>query len=102
MFEMADLVVVDFSLHLPGITINVLPYINEDNHSLRYVLKNRDTDEVYLVVLFTLVLQGTDEEPLHKEETERMRKESKEQHEKNNGKLGRFEWEPEPSADDVE
>ncbi|KAK6815172.1 hypothetical protein RU639_008376 [Aspergillus parasiticus] len=92
----------DFSLHLPGITINVLPYINEDNHSLRYVLKNRDTDEVYLVVLFTLVLQGTDEEPLHKEETERMRKESKEQHEKNNGKLGRFEWEPEPSADDVE
>ncbi|GMF79411.1 unnamed protein product [Aspergillus oryzae] len=101
-YWMADLVVVDFSLHLPGITINVLPYINEDNHSLRYVLKNRDTDEVYLVVLFTLVLQGTDEEPLHKEETERMRKESKEQHEKNNGKLGRFEWEPEPSADDVE
>ncbi|KAE8378950.1 hypothetical protein BDV26DRAFT_260632 [Aspergillus bertholletiae] len=92
----------DFSLHLPGITINVLPYINEDNHALRYVLKNRETDEVYLVVLFTLVLQGTDEEPLHQEETERMRKESKVQHEKNDGKLGRFEWEPAPSADDVE
>jgi hypothetical protein len=66
------------------------------------VLKNKDTDEVYLVVLFKLVLQGTDEEPLHKEAAERMRKESKEQHEKSDGKLGKFDWEPEPSADDVE
>ncbi|KAE8393990.1 hypothetical protein ETB97_009186 [Aspergillus alliaceus] len=91
----------DFSLRLPGITMNVIQYINEDNHSLRYVLRNRDTGEVYLVVLFTLVLQGTYEEPLHKE-AERMKKESKAQHEKNEGKMGRFEWEPEPSADDIE
>ncbi|KAF7589289.1 hypothetical protein BBP40_004509 [Aspergillus hancockii] len=92
----------DFSLRLPGFTLNVLQYINEDNHSLRYVLKNRDTDEVYLVVLFTLVLQGTDEEPLHKEVVEQMRKESKGKHEKSDGNLGKFDWEPEPSADDVE
>ncbi|KAH8423087.1 DUF1769 domain-containing protein [Aspergillus melleus] len=47
----------DFSLRLPGFNIHVLQYIDEDNHALRYVLKNKTTDEVYLVVLFTLVLQ---------------------------------------------
>ncbi|KAE8353980.1 hypothetical protein BDV28DRAFT_96516 [Aspergillus coremiiformis] len=86
----------DFSLRLPGFTINVLQYINKDNHSLRYVLKNRETGEVYLVVLFTLLLQGMDE-------AESMRKVAKEPHETNtNGNIGRFDWEPESSADDVE
>ncbi|KAI9039010.1 DUF1769 domain-containing protein [Aspergillus affinis] len=47
----------DFSLRLPGFNIHILQYIDEDNHELRYVLKNKTTDEVYLVVLFTLVLQ---------------------------------------------
>lgn len=54
---------VDFSLRLHGLNINVLRHIDEDNHHLRYVLKNRDTDDIYLVFLFTLVLQGTDKEP---------------------------------------
>ncbi|KAJ6113662.1 hypothetical protein N7523_006979 [Penicillium sp. IBT 18751x] len=57
------LVFSDFSLRLHGININVLKHIDENNHHLRYVLKNRDTDDIYLVLLFTLVLQETDKEP---------------------------------------
>ncbi|KAJ5670295.1 uncharacterized protein N7477_005658 [Penicillium maclennaniae] len=57
------LVFSDFSLRLHGININVLRHIDENNHHLRYVLKNRDTDDIYLVLLFTLVLQETDKKP---------------------------------------
>ncbi|KAE8150511.1 hypothetical protein BDV25DRAFT_129491 [Aspergillus avenaceus] len=67
----------DFSLHLPGITVNALQYVDEENHSLRYVLRDRD-GEPYFVVLFTLVLES-------------FRRED-----------GRFEWEPEPEPGDVE
>ncbi|CBF81081.1 hypothetical protein AN5207.2 [Aspergillus nidulans FGSC A4] len=77
----------EFTLRLPGFNINALHYIDEKTHSLRYVLKSRTSGEVYLVVLFTLVhaSDGHDDEST----------ESKE-----NG--SRFEWEAEPSADDVE
>ncbi|KAG2419254.1 hypothetical protein HFD88_004049 [Aspergillus terreus] len=92
----------DFSLRLPGFNINALHYADEEHHYLRYVLKNRETDDVYLVVLFMLVCQGTDDEPEHREWTQRAKEKNKETHERNEGKLGRFEWEPEPSADDVE
>ncbi|KAF9893627.1 hypothetical protein FE257_010939 [Aspergillus nanangensis] len=92
----------DFSLHLPGFNINVLQYVNDDNHSLRYVLKNRETGDVYLVVVFLLVLQGTEEEPQLREWTEKAKAQKNEEHSVNQGKLGRFEWEPEPSIDDVE
>lgn len=60
----------DFSLQLPGFKLHALKYIDEKNHDLRYVLKNRQTGEVYFVVLFTLVLLGTDEERGHKEQIE--------------------------------
>ncbi|KAK2778538.1 hypothetical protein FQN52_002715 [Onygenales sp. PD_12] len=54
----------DFTLRLPGFHIPVAKYINEKNHSLRYVLKNRRTGDVYFVVVFTLLLNegGQDEE----------------------------------------
>ncbi|PLB45485.1 DUF1769-domain-containing protein [Aspergillus steynii IBT 23096] len=92
----------DFSLRLPGFNLHVLQYIDEDHHALRYVLKNKATDEVYLVVLFTLVLQDSQEEPMHREWAAQENQKSKEEHEKGNGKLGRFEWEAEPRADDVD
>ncbi|KAJ9602484.1 hypothetical protein H2200_013027 [Cladophialophora chaetospira] len=45
----------DFSLKLPGFSLNVLPYIDAKTHELRYTLKNRRTGEVYGVVVFTLL-----------------------------------------------
>ncbi|KAJ9294696.1 hypothetical protein DTO271G3_6616 [Paecilomyces variotii] len=47
----------DFSLRLPGFNLQVAKYIDEKHHKLRYVLKNRKTGHVYLVVLFTLLLR---------------------------------------------
>lgn len=45
----------DFSLKLPGFSLNVVSYIDSKTHELRYTLKNKTTDEVYAVVLFTLL-----------------------------------------------
>ncbi|KUJ18727.1 DUF1769-domain-containing protein [Mollisia scopiformis] len=45
----------DFALRLPGFTLPIMKYW--DGQGLRYVLKNRKTDEVLLVVLFTLYLK---------------------------------------------
>ncbi|KAL2058230.1 hypothetical protein ABVK25_001848 [Lepraria finkii] len=55
-----------FSLKLPGFSLSVLPYLGGEDH-LRYVLKNKDTDEVLFVVVFTL---------LHKEDVEKEEAES--------------------------
>lgn len=93
---------IDFSLRLPGFNLHVVQFIDDDHHSLRYVLKNKATDDVYLVVLFTLVLQGSEEEPLHREWAAQEGQRSKEEHERGNGRVGRFEWEAEPSAEDVD
>jgi len=45
----------DFSLKLPGFSLNVVAYIDSKTHELRYTLKNRRTEEVYSVVVFTLL-----------------------------------------------
>lgn len=45
----------DFSLKLPGFSLNVIKYVDEKTHELRYVLKNRTTDHIYAVVLFSLL-----------------------------------------------
>jgi hypothetical protein len=52
----------DFSLRLPGFSIRVTRYIDEKNHELRYTLKNRRTNETYLIVLFTLLLHDPHED----------------------------------------
>lgn len=44
----------DFALRLPGFNLPIMKYW--DGQGLRYVLRNRSTGEVYLVVLFTLHL----------------------------------------------
>ncbi|KAI1914205.1 hypothetical protein LOZ53_002089 [Ophidiomyces ophidiicola] len=46
----------DFSLRLPGFSINIAKYIDKKNHQLRYVLKNKNSGDIYFVVLFTLLL----------------------------------------------
>ena len=45
----------EFSLKLPGFSLNVLKYVDSKTHELRYTLKNKRTDEVYAVVLYTLL-----------------------------------------------
>ncbi len=45
----------DFSLKLPGFNLNVVQYIDSKTHELRYTLKNKSTDEVYAVIMFTLL-----------------------------------------------
>lgn len=49
------------SIHLPGFTIPVISMIDDKLNELRYVLKNVETDEVYLVVLFTVVFDQDSE-----------------------------------------
>ncbi|KEY83816.1 hypothetical protein BA78_3757 [Aspergillus fumigatus] len=92
----------DFSLRLPGLTVHATKFIDERNHDLRYVLKNRETGEVYFVVLFTLILLDMEKEPEVKERSKQEIQEGTGKHGENEGKLGKFEWEPEPSAGDVE
>ncbi|RFU27126.1 hypothetical protein B7463_g9210, partial [Scytalidium lignicola] len=61
----------EFALRLPGFTMPIMKYWDgqglrkeqKRSHALRYVLKNKATDEVLLVVLFTLYLkEDIDEE----------------------------------------
>ncbi|PKY04635.1 DUF1769-domain-containing protein [Aspergillus campestris IBT 28561] len=82
----------DFTLRLPGITLNGLPYIDEVNNYLRYVLKDRDTGVVYLVVVFTMVKQGDGGDAKDGDSGDDDDDEAKK----------RFDWEPDPSLDDVE
>ncbi|RAH66365.1 DUF1769 domain-containing protein [Aspergillus aculeatinus CBS 121060] len=51
----------EFAVHVPGITLNISKYVSEKNNVLRYVLKNRTTGEEYLVIGFTVVLDGAQE-----------------------------------------
>ena len=77
----------DFSLRLPGFTLSAVKYVDEKNHDLRYVLKNRQTNEVYFVVLFSLLLVGVGDEPGQREQIEKDTQTTKEKGEQ----LGKFE-----------
>lgn len=57
----------DFSMKLPGFSVNVLQYVDSKTHELRYTLKNKETDEVYAVVVFTLLF-GEELKQVEKEE----------------------------------
>lgn len=78
----------DFSLKLPGFSLNVIRYIDSKSHELRYTLKNKSTGDVYMVVLFTL---------LFGEELQAAEKEMAAGHES-----GMEEDEPPPSEGDVD
>ncbi|XDG08257.1 hypothetical protein ABKA04_007872 [Annulohypoxylon sp. FPYF3050] len=55
----------EFSLCLPGFTLPIIKYWDgqslrsnpKRSHTLRYVLRNRSTDQPYLVIVFTLYLK---------------------------------------------
>jgi hypothetical protein len=53
----------DFSVKLPGFSVSVLKYVDEKNHELRYVLKNKKTGDVIFVILFTLLFTDTGTPP---------------------------------------
>jgi len=43
------------ALKLPGFSLNVIKYVDEKSHCLRYVFKNRETGDVYLNVNIALL-----------------------------------------------
>jgi hypothetical protein len=45
----------NFSLKLPGFSLNVLKYVDDKTHKLRYVFMNKEKEEVYFVVIFSLL-----------------------------------------------
>lgn len=67
-----------------------MKYVEEKNHELRYTLKNVSTGRVYLAVLFSVVLP------------EMLGKKDEGDEKVEDGTLGKVEWEPKPSASDVE
>ncbi|OWP04077.1 hypothetical protein B2J93_2085 [Marssonina coronariae] len=105
----------DFALRLPGFTLPIMNYW--DGQGLRYTLKNRKTDTVLFVVLFTLYLkEDVDEDGNVKAGVEagkpfdRPPKRAQEQHEQEKTVAGEQlaaggkenEQLPETSADDVD
>ncbi|OJJ46912.1 hypothetical protein ASPZODRAFT_151511 [Penicilliopsis zonata CBS 506.65] len=86
----------DFTLRLPGFHLHVTNYIDEKNHKLRYILKNRATDDIYFVVVFELVHRSKEDEALsfgQGEQADRM---------KNGGKSNNLERGAEASTSDIE
>lgn len=57
----------NFALRIPGFSISVVRYIDDKTHQLRYVLKNRKTEEVLFVVIFTLLFGDNLKEALSAE-----------------------------------
>ncbi|KAK4697447.1 hypothetical protein P7C71_g628, partial [Lecanoromycetidae sp. Uapishka_2] len=93
-----------FALKLPGFSLSILPYLGGEDY-LRYVLKNKDTDEVLFVIVFTLLKK----EDVEKEEAESVAKagdldDSKEDNEGAAEDESRHEGETsfEPEASDVD
>ena len=66
-----------------------MKYVDESNHELRYTLKDISTGRVYLAVVFSVILESEDEKDHRKGE-------------QRDDSLGKFDWEPEPSPDDIE
>lgn len=97
----------DFSLKLPGFSLNVIRYVDEKTHELRYVLKNRSTGDVYAVVLFSLLFgdeQGHLWEPGKEgeQETEVGKSTAGESDTTKPEQSGEFGQEMGPSEDDVD
>jgi hypothetical protein len=45
----------NFALRIPGFSISVVRYIDDKTHALRFVVKNKSTNEVLFVVIFNLL-----------------------------------------------
>jgi hypothetical protein len=78
----------------------VAKYIDERNHKLRYTLKNKGTDETYLVVLLTLLLHDSSEEVSERGSSGVENSDGEDKPKA--GKQGRFDWETQPDSDDID
>ncbi|KAI9834626.1 MAG: hypothetical protein M1826_000028 [Phylliscum demangeonii] len=50
----------EFAVKLPGFSLSILRFMDAKelkSHALRYVLKNKETDEVYFVIVFNVLLK---------------------------------------------
>lgn len=97
----------DFSLKLPGFSLNVIKYVDAKTHELRYVLRNRMTDDIYAVVLFSLLFGDerdtvfqSDHPPLHHSAHNSATSEITNDTAKSQG--GDFGYERPPREDDVD
>ncbi|RMZ68750.1 f-box domain containing [Pyrenophora seminiperda CCB06] len=59
----------NFSLRLPGFSISVAKYVDDKTHHLRYVLRNRRTEEVLFVVFFKLLFGKELDDTLEQEKS---------------------------------
>jgi Protein of unknown function (DUF1769) len=99
----------DFSLKLPGFSLNVIKYVDEKTHELRYVLKNRITDDIYAVVLFSLLFGDERDEvgqkdhpPLEEEAPSRQDEMLETSGKEKPPTGGEFGYEKPPTEDDVD
>lgn len=93
----------DFSLKLPGFSLNVIKYVDEKTHELRYVLKNRSTDEIYAVILFSLLFgEGSGGPQSHAESKEGSTRGSSKDNDKKSGAGEDFGPEKSADEDDVD
>ncbi|KAJ6153088.1 hypothetical protein N7497_007407 [Penicillium chrysogenum] len=83
-------IIIDFSVRLPGFNLHIMKYVDESNHELRYTLKDISTGRVYLAVVFSVVLGEPEDEKEYRKGEQR------------DDSLGKFDWEPEPSSNDIE
>jgi len=83
-----------FALKLPGFSLSILGYL-DGKDSLRYVLKNKATDEVFFVVVFSLIPK----DEIEKEEAASEKKSGEEKHEQEESK---GEEGFEPKEDDLD
>lgn len=67
----------NFSLKLPGFSLKVIKYIDQQSHCLRYVFKNRVTNDMYLNVNFRLLWGEQLRKALQRDEEQRRNDEQK-------------------------
>ena len=91
----------DFSMKLPGFTMNIIKYIDKKSHELRYTLKNKKTDEVYACVLFTLLF-GDELKTYEKEHGDGQAEHEKKSESEEKPGSKNDEPEQEPSTDDLD
>lgn len=61
----------DYAVHVPGISMSVVKWIDDKTHTLRYVLKNRRTGTVYFEVVFQMLFGQMLEDALREDEKQK-------------------------------
>jgi hypothetical protein len=100
-------IIIDFSVRLPGFNLHIMKYVDESNHELRYTLKARYTRPVEMslsVYRSSWLLSSTYFMICRLNPGRRTAEDEKEYRkgEQRDDSLGKFDWEPEPSSNDIE